>query len=285
LGLNLFSPWAPRPLMRGIFRLINGAVDSLIAPAINELRGELGLPSVRGVLSHYWHSPQRVIGLFPEWFAAKQPDWPAQLELTGFPLYDEPDLSPISPELERFISAGEPPIAFTPGSAMWQGKRFFEASVDACVRLNRRGLLLTRHRDHLPQTLPPNVIHVHYAPFSQLLPRCAAFVHHGGIGSTAQALAAGVPQLLTPFTHDQPDNAARVVKLGCGTVLPPRRYSGARAAGALGRLIGNQAVIAACHATRGRFAGDVDPVDRACDLIEELAPADQRRPAAARISA
>src|SRR5439155_15601643 len=110
-------------------------------------------------------------------------------------------------------------------------------SADACRRLGRRGLLLTRHRDHLPTTLPPGVIHVHYAPFSQLLPRCAAFVHHGGIGSSAQALASGVRQLVTPFTHDQPDNASRLKRLGVAAVIPARKYTAGRIAGALQMLL------------------------------------------------
>jgi UDP:flavonoid glycosyltransferase YjiC (YdhE family) len=167
---------------------------------------------------------------------------------------------------------------------MWQGRKFFDASVDACVRLNRRGLLLTRHRDHLPPALPPNVIHVHYAPFSRLLPRCAAFVHHAGIGSTAQALAAGVPQLLTPFTHDQPDNSARVAKLGCGRILKPSKYTGKRAATALHDLIDNEHVAAACREVKSRFAG-VDPIGQACDLIEQLAAPTPTTPAAAGILA
>jgi len=271
-GLSLVSGWAPLWVMRGLFKFTNVVVDSVIAPQLNELRRELGLPPVRNILRDYWHAPQLVIALFPDWFGAKQPDWPAQTRLTGFPLYDEPDLSPISPELDRFIDAGDPrmpPIAFTPGSAMWNGRKFFDASVDACVRLNRRGLLLTRHRDHLPETLPANVINVHYAPFSQLLPRCAAFVHHAGIGSTAQALAAGVPQLLTPFTHDQPDNSARVVKLGCGVIVRPSKYTGPRVAAALARLIDDARVAATCRDVKSRFAG-VDAIDQTCDLIEQL---------------
>ena len=276
-GLNFFTPWAPLWLMRGLFRVINAMVDSVIAPPVNDLRRDLALPPVRGVIRDYWHAPQRVIALFPEWFGRKQPDWPAQTRLTDFPLYDEPDLSPISPELDRFIAAGDPPIAFTPGSAMWQGRKFFDASVDACVRLNRRGLLLTRHRDHLPASLPPNVIHVHYAPFSQLLPRCAAFVHHAGIGSTAQALAAGVPQLLTPFTHDQPDNSARIVKLGCGRIVKPSQYTGERVAGVLAELIENREIADACRQAKLRFVG-VDGLGQACDLIEELAASTQLAP-------
>src|SRR5262249_34229253 len=158
----------------------------------------------------WWHSPQLVIGMFPQWFAQPQPDWPKQTVLSGFPLYDEPEITPIDAELESFLRAGEPPIAFTPGSAMWAAEEYFEQGVQTCIRWNRGGLLLTRHRDHFPARLPPGVIHVHYAPFSDLLPRCAGFVHHGGIGSSAQALAAGVPQLVTPFAHDQPDNAFRL---------------------------------------------------------------------------
>jgi len=281
-GISLVSSWAPLWVMRGLWRFTNIVIDSIIAPSLNDLRAELALPPVRNVIRDYWHSPQRVIALFPQWYGGHPPDWPAQTRLTGFPLYDEPDLSPISPELDAFINAGDPPIAFTPGSAMWQGRKFFDASVDACVRLNRRGLLLTRHRDHLPPTLPPNVIHVHYAPFSQLLPRCAAFVHHAGIGSTAQALAAGVPQLLTPFTHDQPDNAARIVKLGCGMMLKPSKYTGKRASAALDALINNQSIAAACRDVRSRFIG-VDGLGQTCDAIEELAATTPRRPAAAGI--
>jgi rhamnosyltransferase subunit B len=255
---------------RVIWRVANLAADSLIAATINALRRDVGLPAVRNMLGSYWHSPQMVIALFPEWFAPKPPDWPAQTRLTGFPLYDEPDITPISAELETFLNSGEPPIAFTPGSAMWQARQFFDASAQACVRLDRRGLLLTRHRDHLPPRLPHNVVHVHYAPFSKLLPRCAAFVHHGGIGSSAQALAAGVPQIVTPFTHDQPDNAARLAALGVARIIPPKKYDGARAARELRELIASPAVAQSCRRVAEKFVG-VDAIGQTCELIESLA--------------
>ena len=88
----------------------------------------------------------------------------------------------------EWLDAGEPPIAFTAGSAMVHAREFFAASIEACESLNRRGLVLTRFGDQLPRELPPSVKHVEYAPFGSLLPRCAALVHHGGIGTTAQAL-------------------------------------------------------------------------------------------------
>jgi UDP:flavonoid glycosyltransferase YjiC (YdhE family) len=279
--------WTPRAVKALTWRGLNRFMDSIIGPPVNALRAELGLPPVRGILRDYWHSPQLAIGLFPDWFAPPQSDWPLQVRLTNFPLFDEPDLSPISPQLETFLRAGEPPIAFTPGSAMWRGDAFFAASVDACVRLNRRGLLLTRHTDHLPISLPPGVIHVHYAPFSRLLPRCAAFVHHGGIGSSAQGLASGVAQLVTPFAHDQPDNADRLRRLGVAAVIPSRRYTGRRAADALRNLMASQDVARAGREVAARLAG-ADGIGQACDLIEALAlDAGRRAPAeaAVRISA
>ena len=271
-GLEMISPWAPLAVTRGAFRMINAIMDSLICPPLNAFRAEVGLLPVRGILSAYWHSPRLVVGLFPSWYAPPQPDWPPQVRLTGFPLYDEPDMTPMSRELINFIEAGDAPIAFTPGSAMWQAHRFFAASAEACVKLNRRGILLTRHRAHLPPRPPPGVIHVDYAPFSQLLPRCAAFVHHGGIGSTAQALASGVPQLVMPFTHDQPDNADRVKRLGVAEVVPASRYTADTAAAALKRLLRSPSIPRCCAAVKRRFE-NVDSVGQTCDLIESLASA------------
>src|SRR5262249_29005603 len=159
---------------------------------------ELGLAPVRDVFRGWLHSPQLVLGLFPKWFGSIQPDWPRHTELVGFPLYDERDATPLPAELDAFLAAGPPPVAFTPGSANLHGRPFFEAASAACTRLGRRGLLLTRHPEQLPERLPEGVRHVAYAPFGLLLPKVGALVHHGGIGTSAQGMAAGVPQLVMP---------------------------------------------------------------------------------------
>jgi rhamnosyltransferase subunit B len=279
-GMRLIPKWAPQSVKGLVWRFANGMLDSIIAPALNELRADLNLPPVKNIVRDYWHSPTLTIGLFPDWFGRPQPDWPAQLRLSGFPLYDEPEVTPISPGLDDFLRVGEPPLAFTPGSAMWQAHRFFAASVETCVRLNRRGLLLTRHTDHLPRHLPAGVIHVPYAPFSQLLPRVGAFVHHGGIGSTAQALAAGVPQLVTHFTHDQPDNAARVKRLGVAETVAASGYSADAAVPRLRKLLTSPSVARACREVKSRFIG-VDALGQTCDLIETLDPTVSRSTAIA----
>jgi rhamnosyltransferase subunit B len=246
-------------------------VDRLMAGPINRFRASLGLSRVRGIYRDWIHSPDLVIDLFPPWFAPPAPDWPKQTVLTGFPLYDESDVTPTDDRLLRFLDSGSAPIAFTPGSAMRHGQRFFGVAIEVCRHLGKRGLLLSRHSEHIPKNLPPEILHIPFAPFSQLLPRCAALVHHGGIGTCAQALASGVPQLVTPMTHDQPDNARRLQKLGVAEILPFGKLSANRAAASLSRLLNSPQVSAACTAVRAKFQND-QPILRTADLIEQLAP-------------
>jgi UDP:flavonoid glycosyltransferase YjiC (YdhE family) len=261
--------WSPRWLKRVIWKIANFMVDRALAGPVNAFRGELGLPPVRGIFRDYWHSPQLVLAMFPDWYAAVQPDWPRNTHTVGFPLYDERGVTVLPPLLEAFLAAGDPPIAFTPGSAMFQGQRFFAASADACRQLGRRGLLLSRHREHIPANLPAEVIHVDYAPFSELLPRCAALVHHGGIGTSAQAMAAGCPQVITPFAHDQPDNADRLQRLGIGRTISPRRYSAKRVAQTLETLLATPAIQVNCRTIAARLHQS-DGLAKACELLESL---------------
>jgi hypothetical protein len=92
----------PRPLRGPYLRAADRfVIDPPLAPAVNAFRAGLGLPPVSRLLHRWMHSPQLVIGLFPEWFAAPQPDWPPNVHLTGFPLYDERDSREPQPELHR----------------------------------------------------------------------------------------------------------------------------------------------------------------------------------------
>jgi rhamnosyltransferase subunit B len=261
--------WTPRWLKAGLYKIMNRMVDSALAPALNDFRATLGLLPVRDLLRHWWHSPQLVLAMFPEWFGAVQPDWPPETHAIGFPLYDERGLTPMSAELTRCLEGGPPPIAFTPGSAMFHAGDFFTTSAEACRLLGRRGILLSRHREHIPASLPPGVIHVDYAPFSELLPRCAAVVHHGGIGSVAQALAAGCPQLVQPFAHDQLDNAHRLAKLGVARWVVPKKYKPQRVARELRALIESADVAEACKNVAARMKHG-DGLKKACELIEGL---------------
>ncbi|MGH7137613.1 MAG: glycosyltransferase, partial [Pirellulales bacterium] len=266
---GMFLPrWLPSPLKRSQYWLADTLViERLMGGPLNEFRSSIGLKPVRGILAHWHHSPERVLGLFPEWFAAPQPDWPEQTVLAGFPLYDERGVSPLDDELLRFVGSGDPPLVFTPGSAMLHGRGFFSAAVAACRLLDRRGILLTRFAEQVPASLPPGVRHFNYAPFSELLPRAAALIHHGGIGTLSQGFAAGVPQLVMPMSFDQPDNAARLKRLGAGLALPPKRFQAANVAAVLRRLLDSPHVAIRCRELAEKIARE-RPLEVACDVVE-----------------
>ncbi|MDB5327349.1 MAG: hypothetical protein JWM57_2918 [Phycisphaerales bacterium] len=264
-SLNWLPLWVRQRFWDGADRWF---IDPLICPTLNAFRAEKQLPPMSSI-QNWWHAPMLTIGLWPEWFFPRQSDYPEQVRLAGFPLYDESDHQSLDEEMEQWLAAGDAPIAFTPGSAMLFGHRFFKSAVDACIRLKRRGLLLTRHAEHLPANLPPSVRHVSFAPFGTLLPKCAAIVHHGGIGTTAQALRAGIPQLIMPMSHDQFDNVAICRGLGVAGAISVRRFEGRRVADRLTKLLGQQSVENACRAVAGRFADD-RALDRVCELLEEI---------------
>ncbi len=268
--LRSINRW-PALLKRLVLALGDRLADRALAPAANALRAELHLPPVRRITSEWWHSPQRVIGLFPDWYAPVQPDWPRQTILTGFPLYDAADAAPLAPALDDWLSesdaAGRRPMVFVAGTGNRQGSRFFQAGADACRRLGRPGLLLTRFPEQLPDPLPAGVRHADYAPLSRVLPRAAAIAHHGGIGTAAEALRAGCPQLVMPMTFDQPDNAVRLERLGVARTLWPGAVDGRGAARALDALLGSDDTRTACRDAARRFEG-TDPVTRTCELIE-----------------
>jgi UDP:flavonoid glycosyltransferase YjiC (YdhE family) len=263
----------PRWALRAHYWLVDRLfIDPLIAPSINGLRAELGLHgTIRRFYHRWWYSPQMVLCLWPDWFGPMQPDWPPHCHTVGFPLWDESDQAQLSAEAEDFLQDGEPPLVFTPGSANSFAEPFFVAAVAACRLLRRRGVLLTKYAQQVPQDLPSQVRHFEFLPLSRVLSRAAAFIHHGGIGSASQGLAAGVPQLVMPMAFDQPDNAERLTKLGVADVLPPRRFTGRAVATALERLLGNPEVVENARA----LANDCNrenALARAADLLETLLP-------------
>ena len=270
MGNHGVTRW-PRVVRRAYWWLADRLViDPLMAKMIDPLRDELGLPRVRRFFKQWIFSPRLNIGMFPHWFASPQPDWPANTHLTGFPLCDAFDPA-IPPRLESLLSRGERPIVFTAGTANVHAQRFFQAAADACRRLGRPGILLTRHRQQIPTDLLPGVEHFDFAPLSRILPRCGGLVHHGGIGTTGAGFAGGVPQVIMPLSHDQPDNAARVVRLGTGDRLWPKRFTGPNLAACVKPLLDSTGVAARC-ADYAKRCAQVDALDQAASLIEGAAP-------------
>jgi rhamnosyltransferase subunit B len=258
--------WWPRWAKRAFFQVGDFLGDRWIGLALNSFRAGLGLPPAKRILGRWLHSPQRVIGLFPKWYGTA-PDWLPQVRQTGIVRYDQGE-KPLDPAVDHYLRRGDPPIVFSFGTAMVFGRPYFESAVEVCRRLGKRGLILARGGDQIPPSLPPTVAHFEYVPFGQVFPRAAAVVHHGGIGTTAQALAAGVPQVVVPIAFDQPDNADRVVRLGCGRAIPSRKFTPRRATRALSELFADSTIPKKCGEVRDRMAAE-DPLPETCRLIEE----------------
>ena len=228
--LNRLPVWLRRLLLRA-----PNPADHFAGPAVADLCRQRGVAPPRRLWWDWGHSPDGVLALFPEWFAQPQPDWPQPLLQWDFPLEDLAAERPLEPGLLDFLEGGAPPVVFTPGSANIQARHFFESALAAVRETGVRAVFVTRALEQLPADLPDTVHAAQYVPFSPLLRRASAFVHHGGVGTLSQGFAAGLPQIVMPMAHDQPDNAFRLVRLGAGLSLPPRRFTPANLAAALRR--------------------------------------------------
>lgn len=242
------GPAVYRPLLR----LADRQTRRWLAP-VDELRKELGLPDRGNPLFAGGQSPFGILALFSRFLGEAQPDWPRQVTTTGFPFFAQERVR--DPGLEEWLGAGPAPVLFTLGSsAVMAPGNFFRESAAAARQLGVRALLVgdvpdptvTLPRTVAMQPLAPtqvdgDVLAVPYASYAQVFPRAAAIVHPGGIGTTAEAMRAGRPMLVVPFANDQPDNAARVVRLGVGRSLGRRQYRAGRVAAELKRLLGDPA--------------------------------------------
>ena len=262
--------WVPTGLRRWLWRRVGEQlVDPVVLPGLNHERRLRGLSPVPHALGYLFGVADLSLLLFPAWFGAIRPDWPRPLQQGDFPLYDPAPPAPLAAELTAFLGAGEAPVVFTPGTGNRQGAAYFEAALAAVQALRRRAIFLTPHASNVPAALPETVLWQAYVPLHALLPDCAALVHHGGIGTTAEALRAGLPQLVVPFAHDQFDNAARVAALGVGAVLPASRLSAARMQRQLRHLLSARAVALNARAAARRFA-DPGAVDAVCAALQAL---------------
>jgi rhamnosyltransferase subunit B len=245
----------PKIAKRIGFALLN-PIDHLARPAVRAAAEARGVKVPRKLFKHWWNSPGGVIALFPEWFAAPQPDWPRPLYQHTFLLEDLREQQPLSKELEAFLAAGPALWVFTAGSAMMHAHEFFDTATYVMQRMQLRAVFVSRDRSNLPEKLPPTIFHAPYAPFGPLFSRAEGVVHHGGIGTLAHALAAGVSQLVVPMAHDQPDNANRLRRLGVAEVLRPADFTPYMVCAGITRLRANPRFRESADRCRQAIAGD-----------------------------
>jgi rhamnosyltransferase subunit B len=260
----------PHPVRKFVLSLPS-PFDRFALPEVVKACREHGVAPPRRLWKQWHHSPDGVLALYPEWFSSVKRDMPRNTLQWDFPLEDLAGQRPMDPGLERFLSAGEKPVLFTAGSGQFHAAGFFKTAAQVVSELGCRAVFLTSKASQVPPDLPASVFVAAYAPFSTLLPHAAVMVHHGGIGTLSQCLAAGIPQIVTYMSLDQPDNAARIEQLGVGLGTPMPRLTSARLLPLLERCLRDPSI----RKTAADLAGKMrqrQPADGLLEWLEKAMP-------------
>lgn len=243
---------------RTFYSLVRAMLRHRHGKQIDAVRAEHGLGPAKGapMLDHgsataavlcCWSS---VLGVLP-------PDAPAHAALVGFPFFDSEsggEDTP-APELAAFLRSGEPPLVFTLGSlAVASPGRFYEEAAAATRMLGKRAIMLTGQAG--APRLEGDILFMGYAPHSAVFPQAAIVIHHGGIGTTGQALRAGRPQVIVPHFGDQFDNAARVQSAGLGMTIRREQFERARATDVISRLLSDRNLADAAGSAARKIASE-----------------------------
>ncbi|MEV0849992.1 glycosyltransferase [Streptomyces sp. NPDC049954] len=264
---------------RSLGRLANRAAgrfalrmaDRVYAHAVTRLRHRLQLPpsSPHAMRRRQEQANWPVLHGFSTALVPRPSDWRSGLQVVGnwWPPHDPSE--GLSPDLEEFLRAGPRPVLIGFGSmASGDGERLSEIAVRALRRTGLRGLLqagsagLAAHGD--------DVLTIGDVPHALLFPRLAAVVHHGGAGTSAAALRAGVAAVTVPVTADQPFWAGRLAALGAATdPIPFRSLTAERLAHALGQVVEQQSFTRAAVKTEHHLATE-NGAQQVLDAVRKL---------------
>ncbi|EMD25381.1 glycosyltransferase [Amycolatopsis azurea] len=261
-------PWAAKagPCGRRLsFHAVDAVAWQVLRPEVNRWRGaELGLPAAG------WRGPCRtetpVLCGFSDAVVPRPEDWPDRIHVTGYWFLDAPAAWRPDPRLRDFLASGPPPVYVGFGSMRpSEAERTFAAVRTALRRVGLRGLLATDTGSD-----DDDLLTIRDVPHEWLFPRTAAVVHHGGAGTTAAALRAGVPALVCPVFSDQPYWGERVFRLGAGPrPLPLRELTADALTARLLELSGNLLFRRGAQYVGARLREE-DGVARACEVLRQV---------------
>jgi UDP:flavonoid glycosyltransferase YjiC (YdhE family) len=259
-------------------------VGRIFDPPVNRVRAEHRLRSHK----HWMYtdasntSARLVAVAVSPAFCPPPPDWPPFVRGTGFLFWDRPSTWRAPEELSAFFTAPGPVVAVSTGSVSLYTATafgaFYRDSISGVRAAGARALVIGAPREVLPDPLPTDVLALPFAPFSEVYPHCAAVIHHGGIGTTAQALRAGAPQLVGPWAVDQFWTGAQVQRIDAGRSVQRRAYTAARAGAILRDLLQNPRYRDHCGAIAAQISAE-DGAATLCDALDAvLTGAGQRVP-------
>jgi sterol 3beta-glucosyltransferase len=196
------------------------------------------------------------------------PDWPESVHVTGYLYLDSGEEWRPSAELSAFLDGGNDPVYVGFGSMGGrEAGRLAALVIEALFASGRRGVLATGWGGLRPESVPDQVFVLDSAPHSWLFPRMAAVVHHGGAGTTAEGLRAGVPNVIVPFILDQPFWGARIRALGVGPdPIPKTKLTAARLAEAISSAVTDERIRSRA-AEYGRAVSRETGLENAVNLV------------------
>jgi sterol 3beta-glucosyltransferase len=220
-----FFPELPRGLPgqsfynRLTYVLLRGLVRRLIHPMVVSAMSKIPIKlTVRGV-----RPPPLLYGFSPS-VVLRPPEWSDEVHVTGYWFLETPASFSPQPKLADFLAAGPSPVYVGFGGAGHHDPvKVTEIAIEALKLAGRRGILMVDAAATEHIKLPDFVLPIESVPHDWLFPKMAAVVHHGGAGTTAAVMKAGVPSIVIPFTADQPFWGRRIHALGVGHMPIPRR--------------------------------------------------------------
>jgi len=228
------------------YKPVTWAVSLLLRPIIEHCRKDvLGLPGKKLEQSSGKSAP--ILAGFSRYVLPRPPEWEENIHVTGYWYLDTPGFEPPL-ALQSFLDAGAPPVYIGFGSMPSQDpEQTADMVIQALTMADQRGILLTGkgvlgHGMTQRSSAHP-VYFVESIPHDWLFPRTVAVVHHGGAGTTAAGIRAGIPSILIPVGADQRLWAYRVKALGVGPdPIPRSQLTAEHLANAITQAVSDQAM-------------------------------------------
>lgn len=250
-------------------QMLKALFDTELRPDIETLRRGLRVDSESCWPQNF--TPAAFLGLWPDWFTGTDVKWGFPIHLSGFAGVEWSSMNAEIPhEIRGLTNCEMRPIVVTTGSGAFYPPSFFHTTASACRLIGRSAIIAGATNSLTTDNIAPGAKCVGYVPyFGTLVRAAAAVIHHGGIGTIAHCLAAGVPQLVLAYGTDRPFNAGLIARLGVGEFLPRSRWEPREIAAALARLTDSQTIRERCRHFAGLLASG-DGAVTAADLIERL---------------
>jgi sterol 3beta-glucosyltransferase len=239
-------------------------------PFVNELRKRYGLRPLHGSDFHRTLTSVPLLGAYSPKVIPHPKDWTDNVHITGYWFQEDANEWHPSVELKTFLENGEVPVYVGFGSMAGRDpERFAKIVLDALTRTGQRGVIATGWGGMSVMQVPKNAFVLDSAPHDWLFPRMSAVVHHGGAGTTAEGLRAGVPTVIVPFTVDQPFWGARVKAFGVGPEpIPASKLTATALMDAIQTAVTDMN-MKQCASSIGKAIRAEDGVGKAVNIVSE----------------